>query len=116
VAGDHAVAEEVPTVQAELHRTVRDERVQLHESPRVRQQVQALARRQLAPRVLPLDTNGTPTLPGFVAHPFNPRHPFRGSGHVPDPSCMSGRQASLHKDAVWTATIIVRTLPVTAGA
>ena len=62
VAGDDAVAEEVLPVEAELRRAVGDERVELDERPGIEQQVEALARRQLAPGVLALDPHRSPAL------------------------------------------------------
>ena len=55
VTGDDAVAQVALAVQAEVSRAVRDERVQLDERIRVEQQLQSLARRQLAAIVLLLD-------------------------------------------------------------
>ena len=46
------------SVEPELRRAMRDERVELDERARVEQQVEALARRQLAPGVLALDADG----------------------------------------------------------
>jgi hypothetical protein len=46
-------------VEAEVAGAVRDERVDLGEAAVVEQQVEALARRQLAPRVLLLDPCGS---------------------------------------------------------
>ena len=55
VAGDDAVAEDALLVEAEVGRAVGHERVELDERARVEQQLEPLARRQLAPRVLLLD-------------------------------------------------------------
>ena len=48
VAGDDAIAEDALPVEAELRGPVGDERVELDEGPGVEQEVEALARRQLA--------------------------------------------------------------------
>ena len=62
VSGDDAVAEEELLVEPELRRAVGDERVQLDERARVQEEVQSLARRELAPRVLSLDADRTAAL------------------------------------------------------
>ena len=55
VAGDHAVAQIALLVDAEVGGPMRHERIQLHEAAFVEQQLDALARRQLAAFVLLLD-------------------------------------------------------------
>ena len=85
VAGDDAVAEDALLVEPEVRRAVRDERVELDERARVEQQVEALARGQLAHRVLPLDAGRSPTLPRLRAHPLESRDPFRVLRHVRAP-------------------------------
>jgi hypothetical protein len=66
--GDHSVSEIALPVEAEVAGAVRDERVDLGEAAVVEQQVEALARRQLAPRVLLLDPCGSTALSRFLAH------------------------------------------------
>ena len=56
VAGDHAVAEEALLVQTEVVDARVTNASELDERPRVEQQVESLARRQLAARVLLLDS------------------------------------------------------------
>ena len=68
VAGHDAVAEESLVVESELARPLRDERVELHERARIEQQVEALARGQLAPGVLPLDADLAAAQSGRLAH------------------------------------------------
>ena len=58
VAGDDAVAEDLLLVHAEVGAAVGDELVELDEAARVEQQVDALARGQLAGLVLALDALG----------------------------------------------------------
>ena len=72
VAGDDAVAEEVLPVEAELGRAMGDEGVELDERARVEQQVEPLARRQLAPGVLPFDPDGSATEQRLRAHLLEP--------------------------------------------
>src|SRR5690606_36207175 len=52
VAGDDAVAQDLLVLEAEARRAVRDEAVQLDEAALVQQQVEPLARGELAARVL----------------------------------------------------------------
>jgi hypothetical protein len=68
VPGHDAVPENELLVQAELRGTVRDERIQLDERPGVEQQVEALARRELAPGVLAIDAGRSPTEQGLGSH------------------------------------------------
>ena len=55
MAGDDAVARDDLVGHPEVEAAVRDELVDLFEGARVEQQVDALARRQLAGRALPLE-------------------------------------------------------------
>ncbi len=78
VAGDDAVAE----VATRRDRScVRDERVELDERVRIEQQVEALARRQLAGRVLSLDAVRSPTESRRGAHLVEAAHPLCVVGH-----------------------------------
>ena len=68
--GHDAVAQDVLLVEPEVSRPVRDERVELDERARVEEQVESLARGQLAPRVLALDADRSPTELRLPAHPL----------------------------------------------
>ena len=82
VAGDDAVAEEVLAIQPELRRAVGDECVELDERSGVEEEVEALARGELAPGVLALDPHRSPTLARLLAHPLEARNPFGVLRHV----------------------------------
>ena len=82
MAGDDPVSEEVLPIQAELRRAVRDERVNLNKRTRIQQEVEALARGELAPGVLALDPHRSPTLARLLAHPLEARNPFGVLRHV----------------------------------
>jgi hypothetical protein len=72
----------VLTIQAELRRPVRHERIKLDKRPRVQQQVQALPRGQLAERVLSLDPDGPPAEERLASHSLELLEPFVARGHV----------------------------------
>jgi hypothetical protein len=55
VTGNDAVAEKVPFVESERRRAVNREAIQLYERIRINECLDALARRPLAARVLPID-------------------------------------------------------------
>ena len=82
VAGDDAVAEEVLPVQPELRRAMRDERVELDERAGIQQEVEPLARGQLAPGMLALDPHRSPTQARLRAHPLEARDPLGVRRHV----------------------------------
>ena len=62
VAGHHSVTEEVLPVHPELRRPVGHKGIQLDEGARIEQQVEPFPRRELAPRMLALDADRSPTL------------------------------------------------------
>jgi hypothetical protein len=70
VAGDDAVAEEALVLETDG--AVGDEPVQLHEAARIQQQVEALARRQLASLVLGTDPVRAATLLGLATQFLQP--------------------------------------------
>ena len=65
VPGDHAVPQHLLVRQPEIRRAMRDEAIQLHEGVRVHEEVDPLARRQLAARVL----RGDARLPAPLLRP-----------------------------------------------
>ena len=79
---DDAIAEDPLVLEAEPDRPVRDERVELDERSRIEEQLQSLARGQLAPGVLPLD----PLLPAaqerLCAHLLEPLESVAVGRHV----------------------------------
>ena len=72
MAGDDAVAEDVLLVEPELGRPMGDERVELDERAGIEQEVESLARGQLAPGVLSFDPDGSPAEQRLGAHPLEP--------------------------------------------
>jgi len=76
MAGDHAVAEDVLLVEPEFRRAMRDESIQLNERSRIEQEIESFARRQLAPRVLALDPDGSPAEQRLGSHPIELGQPF----------------------------------------
>ncbi len=82
MAGDDAIAEEELAVEPEIRGAVRDERIQFHEAARVQEEVQALARGQLAEGVLALDSHGASALQGLGAHPPQLLKPLFAARHV----------------------------------
>ena len=71
-AGDDAVAQVPLLVEAELARPMRHERVELREAVLVEQQIQPLAGRQLAARVLLLHSLGSPAEKRGLTHRAQP--------------------------------------------
>ena len=69
-AGDHAVAGDVRLIHAEIDAAVLDIHVELLEGAFVEQEVEALARRELAALVLGLDARGAAAGPRPVAADF----------------------------------------------
>ena len=92
--GHHAVAEDVLAVQAELRRSVRHERVELDERPRIQQQVQAFPRGQLSERVLPLNSDGAAAEVRLGPHSLELLEPFVARGHVDLLAALRSRAAS----------------------
>ena len=82
MSGDNAIAEEVLAVEAEFRRAMGHERIELHEGAGVQQQLETLAGRQLAPRMLTLHAHGSPTQQGLGAHALETCDPIRVLGHV----------------------------------
>ncbi len=83
VARDDAIAEDALPVGAELRGPVGDERVELREGAVIEQEVQALARRQLARGVLALDPDRSPALERLGSKLLEAGHPLRVGRHVP---------------------------------
>ena len=86
VAGDDAVAEEALIRDARILRAVGDEGIELHERPRIEEEVEALAGRQLAPRMLALDPHGPAAEERLGPHLSQAAQPFVVRGHGRDSS------------------------------
>ena len=82
--------------EAELRGPVGDERIELDERPWVEQQVESLARGELAHGVLSLDAKRSPTEERFGTQCLEARDPFRIRRHDGPPSAPWA--SSLHKD------------------
>jgi hypothetical protein len=79
---DDPISEEVLAIQPELRRPVRDECVHLDKGPGIQQEIQSLARCELAPGVLAFDAYGSPTQARLLSHPLEARNPFSVLRHV----------------------------------
>ena len=85
VAGDDAVAERMLVGDPEFGRAMDDIPIELDERAGVEQQLESLARRQLAHRMLLLDSRGSPAGQRFIAHRVEPGESFVVRGHRESP-------------------------------
>ena len=83
MAGDDAVAEIVRSLRVGRGGPVGHERVELDERSRVEEQLEALAGRELAHRMLALDPLGSPTEQRLRAHPAKAGDPLVVRRHGP---------------------------------
>ena len=90
VAGDHAVAEYLLLLHPEVGAAVRHELVDLDEAAGVEEQLDALARRQLAGGVLALDAGGAAAQHRLLVHLFELLDLFF-DGHRTGSSRLDGR-------------------------